>query len=218
MVFQLSQSGQFVWICGPHLKTRQYFWFGRLRNDFFHLAKNIRVDRTTGLSRTAVWKEKQTDRFWKIWFFIYSLLDQTELLFKSVKFSLRRDKTNKKRCHPPYDWGLNGWRLPISLQNFKSCCNNTVAIALSPFVFGLVYSRDVSQAPALFSSSLNITAVAPGLGLLATWRRWCSPPRFTKKERGIAPGSITPALTLFLRYLENKNKVNSNAKYVNSLM
>lgn len=47
------------------------------------------------------------------------------------------------------------------------------------------YAKDVSQDSVFVSRWLNITGTNPGLGLLAWGRVWCSPPRFTKKERGI---------------------------------
>lgn len=53
------------------------------------------------------------------------------------------------------------------------------------------YCRDPPQDSTFCSSWLNSSGVVPGLGLLAEGRRWCSPPRFTKKDRGITQRGST---------------------------
>ena len=58
------------------------------------------------------------------------------------------------------------------------------------------YTRDESQGPIFFFSWLNVTGINPGLELPAVGRGWCSPPRFTKKDRGIVQDKGKPALCL----------------------
>lgn len=107
---------------------------------------------------------------------------------------------------------MNGWRCPLPSEWFVvwlSCCNNATDTVLLSCLSAVKYSRDVSQDSVFFPSWLNVTGVNPGLGLLAAGRRWCSPPLFTKKERGIIQEGWRPALCLkskSYRWLKKERK------------